>query len=73
MLHTDNHTSTQSLNFYKPDALPAAKPTVPWTKGNIWHVQYFRRQINKYNYLQKKLNLFISKQLQSYSEHTGIF
>ena len=25
---TDNHTSTSSLNFYKPDALPDAQPTV---------------------------------------------
>jgi len=25
---TDNHTNTLSLNFYRPDALPGAKPTV---------------------------------------------
>jgi len=24
---TDNHTSTPSLSFYGPDALPAAQPT----------------------------------------------
>jgi len=24
---TDNHTSTSSLNFYRPDALPDAQPT----------------------------------------------
>ena len=28
LLQTDNHTSTPSLNFYRPDALPAAQPTV---------------------------------------------
>ena len=28
-LQTDNHTNTSSLNFYRPDALPDAKPTVP--------------------------------------------
>ena len=27
-LQTDNHTSTSSLNFYRPDALPDAQPTV---------------------------------------------
>ena len=25
---TDNHTNTSSLNFYRPDALPDAQPTV---------------------------------------------
>jgi len=27
-LQTDNHTSTPPLSFYRPDALPAAQPTV---------------------------------------------
>ena len=27
-LQTDNHTSTPLLSFYRPDALPAAQPTV---------------------------------------------
>jgi len=26
-LQTDNHTNTSLLNFYRPDALPNAKPT----------------------------------------------
>ena len=26
-LHTDNHTNTPSLGFYKPDDLPVAQPT----------------------------------------------
>jgi len=26
-LHTDNHASTSSLSFYKPDALPVVQPT----------------------------------------------
>jgi len=26
-LQTDNHASTSSLSFYRPDALPAAQPT----------------------------------------------
>jgi len=26
-LQTDNHASTSSLSFYRPDALPAAYPT----------------------------------------------
>jgi len=26
-LQTDNHTNTSSVNFYRPDALPAAQPT----------------------------------------------
>ena len=28
LLHTDNHTNTSSLNFYRLDALPDAQPTV---------------------------------------------
>jgi len=27
-LHTDNHTSTPPLSFYRLDVLPAAQPTV---------------------------------------------
>jgi len=27
-LQTDNHASTPALSFYRPDALPAAQPTV---------------------------------------------
>jgi len=27
-LQTDNHTSISSLDFYRPDALPDAQPTV---------------------------------------------
>jgi len=27
-LQTDNHASTPLLSFYRPDALPAAQPTV---------------------------------------------
>ena len=27
-LQTDNHTNTSSLNFYRPDAIPNAQPTV---------------------------------------------
>jgi len=27
-LQTDNHTNTPSLDFYMPDALPDAQPTV---------------------------------------------
>jgi len=26
-LQTDNHASTSSVNFYRPDALPDAQPT----------------------------------------------
>jgi len=28
LLQTDNHASTPPLSFYRPDALPATKPTV---------------------------------------------
>ena len=27
-LQTDNHTNTYHFNFYRPDALPDAQPTV---------------------------------------------
>jgi len=38
-LQTDNHTTTSSLNFYRPDALPDAQPTVSNGKVPfcIWH------------------------------------
>jgi len=26
--HADNHASTRPLSFYRPDAIPAAQPTV---------------------------------------------
>ena len=32
-LQTDNHTSTSSVNFYRPDALPDAQPTYQSTEG----------------------------------------
>ena len=40
-LQTDNHTSTPPLSFYRPDALPATKPTASthsWRKKtrSIW-------------------------------------
>jgi len=28
LFQTDNHANTSSLNFYRPDALPDAQPTV---------------------------------------------
>ena len=28
LIQTDNHTSTPSLSFFRPDALPAAQPTL---------------------------------------------
>jgi len=46
LLQTDNHTSTSSLSFYNPDALPAAQPTalkpfqcfvvVDWVAGGLY-------------------------------------
>jgi len=44
-LQTDNHTSTSSLCFYRPDALPSSQPTVSkhwrslvpsWNKAGMW-------------------------------------
>jgi len=35
MLQTDNHPGTLSLNFYRQDALPDAKPTVSRTEGTL--------------------------------------
>jgi len=32
-LQTDNHASTPSLSFYRPDALPATQPTASSTEG----------------------------------------
>ena len=38
-LQTDNHASIPPLSFYRPDALPAAQPTVSkhWLKYNTIH------------------------------------
>ena len=35
-LQTDNHASTPPLSFFRPDALPAAQPTVSVHVGNLW-------------------------------------
>ena len=35
-LHTDNHTNTSSLNFYRPDALPDAQQTVLTHGRHVW-------------------------------------
>jgi len=40
---TDNHTNTLSVNFYRPDALPEARPTVKCrtvAAGYAAHVGY---------------------------------
>jgi len=34
LLQTDNHASTSPLSFYRPDALPAAQPTV-WKRWRL--------------------------------------
>ena len=34
-LQTDNHTNTPPLSFYRPDALPAAQPTVTHEHHNF--------------------------------------
>jgi len=34
-LQTENHTNTSSLNFYRPDGLPDAQPTV--SKHSLVH------------------------------------
>jgi len=36
LLHTDNHGSTSSLNFYRPDALSDAQPTVSTHWSTHW-------------------------------------
>ena len=38
-LQTDNHASTSPLSFYRPDALPATKPTV----SKHWRQRYWCR------------------------------
>ena len=37
-LQTDNHTNTLSLNFYRPDALPDAQPTVQKHCAALTHI-----------------------------------
>jgi len=36
LLQTDNHASTPALSFYRPDALPAAQPTVITNSNNCY-------------------------------------
>ena len=47
-LHTDNHNNTSSLNFYRPDALSDAQPTVS---------KHWRQYILK---IWRNLSMFIS-------------
>ena len=39
-LQTDNHTSTSSLNFYRPHALPDAQPKCQSTEGKLELLKY---------------------------------
>ena len=41
-LQTDNHASTSSLSFYRPNALPDAQPTV--SKHRRYNVDVIRRK-----------------------------
>ena len=45
-LQTDNHTSTSPLSFHRPDALPAAQPTVSkhWRHTNKYIIKYLTGQ-----------------------------
>ena len=54
-LWTDNHTSTQPLCFYRPDALPAAQPTASkhwrqvkkkWRKKGKWVSVRYKQENN---------------------------
>jgi len=48
---TDNHTSIPPLKFfYKPDALPATQPTIPFhvAKSHVAESQVTESQIAKY-------------------------
>ena len=53
-LQTDNHASNSQLSFYRPDALPAAKPTAskhlrkilpPLSKQNCWDEGMFHYRL----------------------------
>ena len=47
LLQTDNHTNTSPLNFYRPDDLPDAQPTVSEHSRQLdspWHTY---RQISR--------------------------
>ena len=48
-LQTDNHINTSLLNFYRPDALPDAQPTVS-KHWRHWHWRHFRAQCLKAKY-----------------------
>jgi len=41
LLQIDNHTSTPSLFFYRPDALPAAQPTASQHWRQLLSINYF--------------------------------
>jgi len=45
-IQTDNHTNTLSLNFYRPDALPDAQPTVSKHWRPVWPKGMHAMEIN---------------------------
>jgi len=45
-LQTDNHVRTSPLSFYRPDALPAAQPTVP----KHWKVEILNHAVSLQNW-----------------------
>ena len=48
-LQTDNHASTPPLSFYRPDALPAAQPTV----SKHWRHKINDKRSNKWKSINK--------------------
>ena len=66
-LQTDNHASTSSLIFYRPDALPDAQPTVSkhWRQGTHLTLLII--------YVQCGVNTFTQQESTVFTESRDIF
>ena len=55
LLQTDNHASTPPLRFYRPDALPATRPTVSkhWRHWYPLNCKLNQKSLSEENYLNR--------------------
>ena len=55
LLQTDNHASTPPLRFYRPDALPASRPTVSkhWRHWYPLNCKLNQKSFSEENYLNR--------------------
>jgi len=64
-LQTDNHASTPPLSFYRPDALPAAQPTV--SKHALKAKTSTKKKLVKRRKINKTFKTFVVDVTQGHS------